>query len=148
MSNDDKQTAPAKCRQCSRPIEDVAVCDYCHSLNPQAIALDYFALLGLPRQFKIDQEEIRRKFLALNRHAHPDFHANESAEVQELALRMSSAINDAYRTLYDPYERATYLLELLGGKSSADDKSVPDGFLGTMMMLQEELANAQQRQRR
>jgi hypothetical protein len=34
------------------------------------------------------------------------------------------------------------LLELLGGKCSAADKSVPDGFLGTMMMMQEEIADA------
>ena len=34
------------------------------------------------------------------------------------------------------------LLELLGGKGSAQDKTVPDGFLETMMMMQEELADA------
>jgi len=44
--------------------------------------------------------------------------------------------------LSDPAARAAYLLTLFGGKSSADDKSVPDGFLGTMMMMQEELTDA------
>jgi len=103
---------------------------------------DYFALLGLLRQYEIDQELLHSKFVALSRHVHPDFHNHESPEVQKLSLELSSTINDAYRTLKDPAGRADYLLELLGGKSSAEDKSVPDGFLGTMMMMQEELADA------
>ena len=103
---------------------------------------DHFTVLGLPRQFDLDQEQLRQKFLALNRHAHPDYHGGESADVQALSLRISSAVNDAYRVLRDDASRAAYLLELLGGKSSAADKSVPDGFLATMMMMQEEIADA------
>jgi len=134
--------APVKCRQCSRPLTQPVVCDFCHALNPAAAGKDYFSLLGLPRQFDLDTEVLRAKFVALSRHAHPDFHSGESDEVKELALQISSTVNDAYRTLRDPASRAAYLLELLGGHSSADDKSVPDGFLNTMMMLQEEIADA------
>jgi molecular chaperone HscB len=118
------------------------VCDFCHSLNPTSAMTDYFALLGLPRRFDLEPADIRAKFLALSRHTHPDYHTGESADVQSLSLRLSAGINDAYRTLSDPPARAAYLLELLGGRSSADDKSVPDGFLPTMMMMQEELAEA------
>jgi molecular chaperone HscB len=118
------------------------VCDFCSALNPVPTMIDHFTLLGLPRQFGIDPEQLRDKFLALNRHAHPDFHGGESADVQTLSLRISSAVNDAYRVLRDDSARAAYLLELLGGKCSAADKSVPDGFLGTMMMMQEEIADA------
>jgi molecular chaperone HscB len=118
------------------------VCDFCHSLNPASAVTDYFTLLGLPRQFELDANLVQRRFFALSRHAHPDQHSLETPEVQEVALRLSSTINDAYRTLSDPARRGAYLLELLGGKSSAEDKSVPDGFLGTMMMMQEEIAEA------
>lgn len=134
---------PAKCKHCSKPVSSVLVCDYCHTLNPAAANVtDYFTLLGLPRRYDIDEAELQRKFVALSRHAHPDFHGTESPEVQQLSLQLSAALNDAYRTLREPAARAAYLLELLGGKSSAQDKSVPDGFLGTMMMVQEELADA------
>jgi len=119
-----------------------AVCDYCHTVGPDAAVVDYFTLLGLPRRFDLDPQEIQDKFVALSRHAHPDFHAADTPEVQKLHLQVSAALNDAYRTLNDPASRASYLLNLFGGKSSADDKSVPDGFLGTMMMMQEELADA------
>jgi molecular chaperone HscB len=125
-------------------MAEIPVCDYCHWLNPAATGADYFSLLGLPRQFDLSEEQIRGKFLAVSRHAHPDLHAGENPEAQELALHVSAAINDAYRTLKDPASRAGYLLELLGGESSAEDKSVPEGFLATMMMMQEEIADARQ----
>lgn len=143
MAEGTDQAVPAKCRQCSKPMTTPLVCDYCHALFPQAATVsDYFTMLGMPRQFDLDQDVLRQKFLALSRHAHPDFHANESPEVRQLSLNVSATINDAYRTLRDPASRGAYLLELLGGKSSAEDKSVPDGFLPTMMMMQEEIEDA------
>lgn len=139
----EQQAVPTKCKQCSKPMSTPVVCDYCHAVNPTAATLtDHFTLLGLPRQFDIDPEVLHRKYLELNRHAHPDFHAGDSPDVQELHLRVSAAVNDAYRTLKDSASRAGYLLELLGGRSSADDKTVPDGFLETMMMMQEEIAES------
>ena len=138
-----EQAIPTKCKACSKVMSTPLVCDFCHAMNPQAASVtDYFTLLGVPRQFDLDANELRRRFFALSQHAHPDFHSGESTEVQQLSLQMSAAINDAYRTLCDAPSRAEYLLELLGGKSSANDKSVPDGFLATMMMMQEELADA------
>ncbi len=134
--------APAKCKHCAKPLSSPPVCDYCHSLNPIPAMTDYFTLLGLPQQFDIDPSELQSKFIELNRHAHPDHHAGESPQSQQLALTVSAALNDAYRTLKDPFTRAGYLLETLGGKSSAQDKSVPEDFLPTTMMMQEEIADA------
>lgn len=139
---DNVDVRPAKCTQCAKPLSSPPVCDYCHSLNPLPAMTDYFAMLGLPRQFDMDDAELHRRFLALSRHAHPDYHVHESAEAQRLSLTVSAALNDAYRTLKDPFARAGYLLEVLGGKSSAQDKSVPEGFLSTTMMMQEETAEA------
>jgi len=139
---DSPPAAPSKCVACDRQMASAAVCDYCHTLNPITAPTDYFHLLGLPRRFDLDTDQLRGKYLALNRHSHPDFHTRDDPEVQRLSLSVSSAINDAYRTLRDPIMRAEYLVELLGGGSSADEKSVPDGFLGEMMALQEKLAEA------
>ncbi len=143
MNKTDKTAAPAKCSQCSKPMSTPVVCDFCHTLNAEAAAgVDHFTLLGLPRRYDLDEAELHRKFIALSRHAHPDFATGESDEVQELHLRISAGVNDAYRTLKDPAARASYLLGLFGGKTSAEDKTVPGGFLGTMMMMQEEMADA------
>jgi len=142
MNEGPAHTAPAKCKHCDKPMSTPLVCDYCRAIDPAATVADYFTLLGLPRRFDIEPERLHASFLALNRHIHPDYHANDSPEVQQLSLRVSAAVNDAYRTLKNPAGRGAYLLGLLGGKSSAEDKSVPDGFLPTMMMMQEELADA------
>ena len=142
MTNTEHQTFPTKCKHCEKLMTEPVVCDFCHTLNPAGLTTDYFSLLGLTRQFAVDEKELQQKFFALTRHVHPDKHGGENPEMQQLSLAITAAVNDAYRTLKDPYTRGTYLLELMGGKSSADDKSVPDGFLGTMMMMQEELADA------
>ena len=143
MSEPAEQVIPAKCRKCDKPMSTPLVCDYCKELNPAAAAMtDYFTLLGLAQRFDLDEGELHEKYVALSRHAHPDLHTEDSPEVQQLHLQVSAAVNDAYSTLKDAAARASYLLGLLGGKSSAQDKSVPDGFLGTMMMMQEEIADA------
>ena len=142
MSEPTGSAVPTKCAKCSKPMSKPLVCDFCHALNPAGAEVDYFSMLGLPQRFDLDAEEIHQKFLALNRHAHPDFHAEETPEVQALSLRLSANVNDAYRVLRDPASRANCLLELLGGPSLAEDKSVPDGFLETMMMMQEEIADS------
>ena len=142
MTETAEQTVPVKCVKCEKPMSTPLVCDYCHALNPGAAVTDYFSLLGQPRRFDINEGELQKKYIELCRHAHPDFHTSDPDEVRKLHLRVSAALNDAYRTLKDPARRGAYLLELLGGKSSADDKAVPDGFLGTMMMMQEEIADA------
>jgi molecular chaperone HscB len=118
------------------------LCDSCASLNPLPAVTDHFALLGLPRRFELDEKLLHERYVALSRHSHPDFHANDDPEVRMLALQVSSSVNDAYRTLSDPVLRAGYLLGLLGGSSMAQEKSVPEGFLSSIMMLQEEFQDA------
>lgn len=142
MTDRADQVVPAKCRHCDKPMSTPLVCDYCSTMNPSAVGVDYFTMLGLPRGFDLDEAELHRKYVALSRHAHPDFHATDTPEVRQLHLQVSATLNDAYQTLKDPAGRAAYLLALLGGASSAADKSVSDGFLQTMMMMQEELVDA------
>jgi len=139
---DDVQAVPAKCVACDHELQAPVVCDYCHSLNPISGPTDYFALLGVPRRFDLDADDLRGRYLALNRHAHPDFHTNDDPAVRDLSLTVASALNDAYRALSEPISRAEYLLTLLGGRPSAEDKSTPDGFLVEMAALQEELYDA------
>ena len=113
MPDEMDQALPTKCTHCDKPKSTPLVCDYCHSLFPQEAAVsDYFAMLGVPRTFDLDEEALRQKFLALSRHAHPDFHTDDAPEVRDLSLRVSATINDAYRTLTDPAARGAYLLPL------------------------------------
>ncbi|HUS47065.1 MAG TPA: Fe-S protein assembly co-chaperone HscB [Phycisphaerae bacterium] len=142
MEEKTDRALPEKCVRCSRPMTSPLFCDYCQTLHPVPGVVDHFQLLRLPRRFDIDQQALHESYVALSRHTHPDYHVDDSTEAQALSMTVSAAVNEAYRTLSDPIRRAAYLLELLGGPPSAEDKSVPDGFLETMMMMQEELMDA------
>lgn len=75
---------------------------------------DYYELFGMPRVLTLSLDELQKRFYELSRQLHPDrFVQNPQAE-RERALDMSSALNDAYRTLKDPLKRAQYLLRLEG----------------------------------
>lgn len=87
-----------------------------HAQNPIEGGAEqtYFAMFSLPRKLTIDTAALERDFYKLSRQLHPDLYARKSAEEQEWSLRLSSLLNDAYRTLKDPVARTAYLLKLEG----------------------------------
>src|SRR5262245_51976706 len=131
---------PSKCRSCDRPMELPSACTGCHQLYP-ADGVSYFALLGLPQTFDIDVAALRRRYLQLSREVHPD-RGGASCVSEDLRLRLSAQANEAYEILLDAALRAEYLLELSGGKSAAEDKSVPADVLSETLMLREEIDDA------
>ena len=54
MTEAHDQVTPVKCHHCEKPMSTPAVCDYCHTVGPDAAVADHFTLLGLPRQFDLD----------------------------------------------------------------------------------------------
>lgn len=105
-------------------------------------ARDFFAAFDLPRAFPVDSADLEKRYTDLARLAHPDL-AGPEPEAQIEAIELSARLNDAHRVLSDDEERGNYLLHLLGGPDRESDKSLPDGFLPQMMMIREELAEAQ-----
>jgi molecular chaperone HscB len=71
---------------------------------------DYYQLLGIPRSLKLSLDELQKRYYELSRQLHPDRFMQKPEAEQQRALDMSSALNDAYRTLKDPVKRAHYLL--------------------------------------
>jgi molecular chaperone HscB len=133
---------PSRCQQCDRPLKSLVVCGECHTVNPAAQELDHFTFFGLSRRFDIDEEALQKRFIAIIRDIHPDFHGHSSPEFQALAVRLSAQANEAYKVLMDPLLRAEYLLQQAGGPDSTENKGVPDGFLPQIMMLREEIEEA------
>jgi molecular chaperone HscB len=105
-------------------------------------AKDHFELFGLERRFDLDEKKLQSNLLELARLTHPD-HAGDDAEAQMRAMDLSAKVNEAHRALADPESRANYLLQLLGGPSKEQDRNLPKGFLEKMMMVREDLADAQ-----
>lgn len=75
---------------------------------------DYYALLGVPRGLNVSLDELQTRYYALSRQLHPDRFMQKPEAERQRALDMSSALNDAYRTLKDPIKRAQYLLSQEG----------------------------------
>jgi molecular chaperone HscB len=75
---------------------------------------DYYELLGIPRILNLSLEDLQQRYYALSRELHPDRFMQKPEAERARALDMSSALNDAYRTLKDPIKRAQYLLGLEG----------------------------------
>ena len=101
---------------------------------------DYFDLFEMPRKLWIEMSALEKKFLELSWKLHPDKFVNASAEEQELSLRRSSELNDAYRVLRDPVARVEYLLELEGMRKEGEHKQqAPPELLEKVFELNESL---------
>jgi molecular chaperone HscB len=75
---------------------------------------DFYEIFGLPRSLSLSLDDLQQRFYALSRELHPDRFMRKPEAERQHALDMSSALNDAYRTLKDPITRAQYLLALEG----------------------------------
>jgi molecular chaperone HscB len=92
---------------------------------------NYFAFFDLPSKLQIDTASLEKRFYALSRRLHPDRFASKPASEQEAALRESSLLNDAYRTLKDPILRTQYLLTLEGVELEEQSKAATDAARAT-----------------
>jgi molecular chaperone HscB len=104
------------------------------------MAQDYFAFFDLPRKLVIDSRDLEKRFYALSRKHHPDVHARKGVEARAEAEEATALLNDAYRTLRDPIQRASYLLRLEGfdiGEQTTKD--VPPELLEEIFELNMEL---------
>lgn len=70
----------------------------------------YYELFGMERRLVLDPAQLQKRFYELSRELHPDRFVRKSEAERENALDASSRLNDAYRTLRDPVQRAMYVL--------------------------------------
>ena len=107
----------------------------------------YFNLFQLEPSFNIDTEALEQAYRALAARFHPDKFASASAFEQKQAVMMSSTINDAYRTLKSPIDRAAYLLKSQNIDADAPEHtSFSPEFLMQQMEWRETLMDAQMEQ--
>ncbi|WP_373745738.1 Fe-S protein assembly co-chaperone HscB [Neisseria dentiae] len=103
----------------------------------------YFALFELEPVFDINVETLEQTYRLLAARFHPDKYAAASAFEQKQAVMMASAINEAYRVLKNPTERAAYLLQQHGIEADAPEHTAfaPE-FLMQQMEWRETLEEA------
>ena len=103
-------------------------------------ARNFFEIFDLTPGFDVDLALLTGRYRELQRLVHPDKYAQGSDQDRRIAVQMAANINDAFRTLKDPVERARYLLSLQA--ISVDDESarqVDPEFLMEQMELREAL---------
>ena len=104
---------------------------------------DYFALFGLPARYRFDPAKLDAAYRKLQTEVHPDRFAAAGDEERRLALQSSSRVNEAYRALKNPVERAHYLLLLRGIDALAEtDTALPPAFLEQQLECRESVAQA------
>lgn len=98
-----------------------------------------FEIFDLPVQFALDQEALSAAYLRLQAQTHPDRFANGSAQEKRLAMQWTTRINEAYKRLQNPMERALYWCELQGLNAREHQSHVPKELLIQQMDWRDEL---------
>jgi molecular chaperone HscB len=87
-------------------------CRFCNTL--QAPRPDYYRFFGLPALLDLDLSELQNAFYRLSRLLHPDRYTRATERERTYSLEAAAILNDAYRVLRDPVERAEYVLKEAG----------------------------------
>lgn len=104
--------------------------------------LTYFNFYGIPPRFHVDEGELRKLYLQLQKQWHPDFFIADP-ENQEKALLMTSKNNDAYKALSTLEARVQYILREIGLDEGTEKNILPVDFLAEMMELNDLISDAQ-----
>lgn len=111
---------------------------------PPAADKNYFDLFGLPVGFDIDVADLAARYRKLAREAHPDRFVSGSDAERRLAMQVTTLLNEAFRVLKEPIQRARYLLEMKGiSFPEGTVAAVAPGFLMQQMELRERLDELQ-----
>jgi len=97
---------------------------------------NYYDFFEIPHHLSLDLKDLEQRFYALSRKWHPDRFARAGVEERQDALDASALLNDGYRVLRDPVQRANYLLKENGfDVGEQQSKEVPPELLEEVFEL-------------
>jgi len=100
----------------------------------------HFDLFGLAPAFALENERLERSYREIQSQVHPDRFAHAGDAERRASLQWTTRVNEAYRTLKDPVQRAKHLLELQGVDVAFEtNTTMPPEFLMQQMELRESL---------
>jgi molecular chaperone HscB len=104
---------------------------------------NHFDLFGLSPIYSIEGEALERSYREIQSKVHPDRYAHAGDAERRASLQWTTRVNEAYRTLKDPVQRAKHLLELHGVDVAFEtNTAMPPEFLMQQMELRESLEAA------
>ncbi|HEV2431480.1 MAG TPA: Fe-S protein assembly co-chaperone HscB, partial [Burkholderiales bacterium] len=102
-----------------------------------------FDLFGLAPAYALESEALERSYREIQSRVHPDRFAHAGDAERRASLQWTTRVNEAYRTLKDPVQRAKHLLELHGVDVAFEtNTAMPGDFLAQQMELRESLEEA------
>ncbi|XP_049292734.1 iron-sulfur cluster co-chaperone protein HscB [Anopheles funestus] len=133
-----------RCWKCSSSeVSNMFFCGSCGTIRATSKEQDFFKLLKVNKEFKIDSTTLVQNYRHIQSMIHPDKFAQKSEQEKAIALEWSSLVNKAYRTLSKSIERGKYLLALSGVTISEENTSIDKEFLFNMMDVNESVEDAQ-----
>jgi molecular chaperone HscB len=104
---------------------------------------NHFELFGLAPAFALEAEALERSYRKIQSEVHPDRFAHAGEAERRASLQWTTRVNEAYRTLKDPVQRAKHILDLHGVDVAFEtDTRMPADFLMQQLELREELERA------
>jgi molecular chaperone HscB len=109
----------------------------------RASTSSHFELFGLAPAFALDLGRLDAAYRDIQASVHPDRYAHAGDAERRASLQMTTRVNEAYRALKSPVQRARHLLELNGVDVAFEtDTAMPKDFLVQQMELREQLEEA------
>jgi molecular chaperone HscB len=104
---------------------------------------NHFELFGLQPAFSVDEAALERSYREIQSRVHPDRFAHAGDAERRASLQWTTRVNEAYRSLKNPVQRASHILALHGVDVAFEtNTAMPAAFLGQQMELREALENA------
>ncbi|XP_054028801.1 iron-sulfur cluster co-chaperone protein HscB [Dryobates pubescens] len=137
-----------RCWSCGSPLPGAEgpprFCPGCRALQPPEHRPDLFRLMNCDRSFRVDAQQLQRRFRSLQLAVHPDRFGQRPPKEQRFSEQHSSLINKAYQTLLNPLSRGLYLLELHGVEPAQEtDYDADSVFLMEIMEINEKLSESE-----
>jgi molecular chaperone HscB len=105
-----------RCWSCSTTFDagTALTCPSCGVVAPPHPRATPFARLGVEERFDLDAAALERAWLQRSRAVHPDRFARKSDQERRYAAEQTAALNDAWRAIKDPFDRASWLVKSRG----------------------------------
>jgi molecular chaperone HscB len=104
---------------------------------------NHFELFGLEPAYALEPERLERAYREIQARIHPDRFARAGHAERRASMQWTTRVNEAYRTLKNPVQRAKYLLELHGVDVAFEtNTAMPAEFLARQMELREQVEDA------
>ena len=109
----------------------------------KASTSSHFELFDLEPSYALDTQALEQSYRDLQTLIHPDRHAQAGDAERRASMELTTRVNEAYRALKDPVQRARHLLELHGVDVQFETNTqMPTDFLLQQLEMREELEAA------